>query len=294
MARPGNAYIQLLRPHQYVKNLFIFLPQFFGMQITNTALLGRTVFAFVAFSLMASAVYVFNDYHDREEDRNHPQKRSRPLASGRVTPTAALVLAVALLAVAGIIFVALGTKALVVAVVYLALNVAYTLLLKHVPILDAFSVASGFVLRLSVGSAVTAIVLSKWIVLMTFLLALFLAFAKRRSDVLIYLESGQKSRKLVDGYNLQVLDAFMVIVASVVIVAYIMYTVSAEVVARTGTENLYFTVAFVILGIMRYLQISIVRGDGGSPTQVFLRDRFIQLSVLGWALANAAILYRPY
>lgn len=294
MVRSENPYIKLLRPHQYVKNLFIFLPQFFGMQITNIALLGRTGLAFMAFSLMASAVYVYNDYHDREEDRKHPEKKNRPLASGSISPARAGGLAFALLVVAGVLFVVLGAKTLMVAGIYLTLNIAYTLVLKHVAIVDSFSVALGFVLRLSVGSAVTDIVLSKWIVLMTFLLALFLAFAKRRSDVLIYLESGQKSRKLVDGYSLQVLDSFMVIVASVVIVAYIMYTVSAEVVARAGTDNLYLTVAFVVLGIMRYLQIAIVQGGGGSPTQVFLKDRFIQLSVLGWAIANAIILYHIF
>jgi 4-hydroxybenzoate polyprenyltransferase len=284
--------IVLARPHQYVKNMFIFLPLFFAMRITDMDLLYRSALAFAAFSLLASAVYVFNDFHDRQEDRNHPEKRMRPLASGRVSSVEALVLGVVLLACGGGMFAALDGSVLMVAGVYLGLNLSYTLWLKHIPIVDAFIVALGFVLRLFVGSAVTGVDLSKWIVLMTFLLALFLAFAKRRSDVLIYLESGQKTRRLVDGYSLEVLNAYMLIVASVVIVAYIMYTVSPEVIVRAGTDKLYLTVVFVIAGIMRYLHISILQGGGGSPTMVLLRDRFIQFTVTAWLLLNAAILYR--
>ncbi len=284
-------YIRLARPHQYLKNFFIFLPQFFGMQILDLRLLGHSALAFAGFSLMASAVYVFNDYHDREEDRKHPTKRTRPLASGRVKPHEAMVFMTVLLFLGGGIFAYLGMPLLVIAGIYIILNVLYTLWLKHVAILDAFCVAAGFVIRLFVGSLVTAIMLSKWIVLMTFLLALFLAFAKRRSDVLIYLESGQKTRRLVDGYSLEVLNAYMLIISSVVIVSYIMYTVSAEVIEHVRSDRLYLTVVFVIAGIMRYLQISLVQNGGDSPTQVLLRDRFIQIAVLGWIAANAIILY---
>jgi 4-hydroxybenzoate polyprenyltransferase len=171
------------------------------------------------------------------------------------------------------------------------MNIAYSFYLKHIAILDVVIIAIGFVLRLFIGSAVTGIPLSMWIVLMTFLLALFMALAKRRDDMLIYLDTGKKMRKVIDGYNLQFLDTAMSIMASVVIVAYVIYTSSAEVIARVNSEYLYLTGLFVILGIMRYLQVAFVLKDSGSPTKIVLKDRFMQLTLIGWVLTFAWILY---
>jgi 4-hydroxybenzoate polyprenyltransferase len=171
------------------------------------------------------------------------------------------------------------------------MNIAYSLYLKHVAIIDVTVIAIGFVLRLFVGAAVTDIELSMWIVIMTFLLALFMALAKRRDDVLIYLNTGKKMRKVIDGYNLQFLDAAMAIMASVVIVAYTIYTTSAEVVERVHSQYLYLTALFVILGIMRYLQITFVQKESGSPTRIVLKDRFVQLTLIGWILSFVWILY---
>lgn len=280
-----------MRPHQYIKNLFIFLPLFFALKITDTSLLLNAVIAFIAFSLTASAIYTLNDYHDIEEDRQHPKKKSRPLASGAISKSQAIMV-MSVLSVSGFaLMTSLSIKATGILAAYVLLNVAYSFYLKHIAILDVVIIAIGFVLRLFIGSAVTDIPLSMWIVLMTFLLALFMALAKRRDDMLIYLDTGKKMRKVIDGYNLQFLDTAMSIMASVVIVAYVIYTSSAEAIARVNREYLYLTGLFVILGVMRYLQVALVLKDSGSPTKIVLKDRFMQLTLIGWVLTFAWMLY---
>ena len=286
-----KSLLKLLRPHQYIKNLFIFLPLFFALKVTQGDLLVAAFLAFVAFSLTASSVYVFNDYLDIEDDRQHPKKRTRPLASGEVSKNQAKGLMAGLVIIGTGLMAWINLDAFFVLLFYVVLNLAYTLRLKHVAVLDVAIIALGFVLRLFVGSFVTGVPLSMWIVVMTFLLALFLALAKRRDDVLIYLETGQKMRKVVDGYNLKFLDSAMVIMASVVIVAYTLYTISADVTSRLHSEYLYLTVIFVILGIMRYMQIAFVEEDSGSPTRVMLKDRFLLIVVVGWLATSFWIIY---
>jgi len=286
-----SSTIKLMRPQQYIKNLFIFLPLFFALKITETNLLFYDFIAFIAFSLMASAVYILNDYQDMEEDREHPTKRFRPLASGVISRAQAVRIMLLLVFIGSILMIPLSLKAAGILAIYVILNVAYSFHLKHVAILDVAIIAIGFVLRLFIGAAVTGIELSMWIVVMTFLLALFMALAKRRDDVLIYLETGKKMRKVVDGYNLQFLDTAMAIMASVVIVAYTIYTTSAQVVERFHSEYLYLTALFVILGIMRYLQIAFVHLDSGSPTKIVLKDRFMQVTIAAWVISFAWILY---
>ena len=283
--------IILARPHQYVKNSFIFLPIFFGLQITDTQLLLNAFIAFVAFSFSASAIYILNDYRDREEDCKHPVKKSRPLASGVVSVKQAFVL-MAFLFVAGAgLMASLSLQATAILACYFMISIGYSFYFKQVAIVDVSIIAIGFVLRLFIGSAVTGIALSMWIVVITFLLALFLALAKRRDDVLIFLETGEKMRKTVDGYNLQFLDSVMSVMAAVVIVAYILYTTSVEVTQRVGNEYLYITAFFVILGIMRYMQIAFVEKNSGSPTKIIMKDRFSQLAILGWIVSFSWILY---
>ena len=283
--------IALIRPHQYVKNLFIFMPIFFVGQIGNVDLLLNALIAFIAFSLSASAVYVLNDYRDIEDDRLHPTKQNRPLASGAISSQTALVLMV-LLAVVGLgLMISLSRDAALILSAYVLMNIAYSFKLKHVAIIDVVIISIGFVLRLFIGSLVTGIPLSSWIVIMTFLLALFLALAKRRDDVLIFQQTGQKMRQVIDGYNLQLIDTAMTIMSAVVIVAYILYTKSAESVARIGNENLYLTGLFVILGIMRYLQITFVEENSGSPTRIVLNDRFMQLTIIAWLATFGWMIY---
>ncbi len=286
-----KALIKLMRPHQYIKNLFIFLPPLFATKITDLTLLTNAFIAFIAFSLTASAIYTLNDYHDIEEDRRHPKKKNRPLASGAISKPQAIII-MSVLGITGFLLMSiLSIEAVSILLAYVVMNITYSFYLKHIAILDITIIAIGFVLRLFIGSVVTDVPLSMWIVVMTFLLALFMALAKRRDDVLIYLDTGKKMRKVIDGYNLQFLDTTMAIMASVVIVAYTIYTTSSPVIQKVHSKYLYLTALFVILGILRYLQITFVYKDSGSPTKIVLKDRFMQLVILGWIITFVWILY---
>jgi decaprenyl-phosphate phosphoribosyltransferase len=283
--------LHLMRPHQYVKNFFIFLPLFFGLQITDTALLLNAFIAFIAFSISASAIYTLNDYHDIEEDRQHPKKKKRPLASGAISKPQAIIVMSVLFILGFILIVSLSMQATYILLAYVGMNIAYSFYLKHIPIVDISTIAIGFVLRLFVGASVTGIHLSMWIVIMTFLLALFMALAKRRDDVLIYMETGKKMRKVIVGYNLVFLDGAMMIMSAVVIVSYVNYTTSTALVEQVGSEYLYLTAFFVIVGILRYMKITFVNKQSGSPTKIVLKDLFMQLILLGWIVSFAWIIY---
>lgn len=288
-----TAYITLLRPHQYVKNIFIFLPIFFGGQILDTNLLLRVLIAFIAFSLIASSVYIFNDYHDIEEDRKHPEKKYRPLAKGEISKRLAIYLMFILLFSGLGIFYFLNISAFVLALFYLFLNLAYTIILKHVPIIDVLIVSLGFIIRIYLGGIVTMIEPSMWSVIITFLLALFLVLGKRRDDMLILTSNEKCTRKVIDGYNIEFINMSMIIMASITIVSYIMYTISPEVTSRIGSNKLYLTVIFVLAGIMRFLQLSLVENKSGSPTMILLKDRFIQITILIWIITFGVMLYLP-
>ncbi len=283
--------LKLLRIHQYTKNLFVFLPLFFSMNIDKLNLLYDAFIAFIAFSLVASSIYILNDYLDIEDDRKHPKKRFRPLASGAVSLFNAKLIA-SLLVVSGLSLMSLvSMNAMYILVFYILLNIAYTIKLKHIAILDVVIIAIGFVLRLFVGAFSTGLELSSWIVMMTFLLALFLALAKRRDDVLIYDNTGEKMRQVIDGYNIKFVDTAMTLMSSIVIIAYIMYCMSPDVIQRVGSENLYLTSIFVIMGIMRYMQITFVKEDSGSPTKILMKDKMIQLVIFLWIASFGVILY---
>lgn len=276
-----KAILLLARPHQYIKNLFIFAPLFFSEKINEISLLINTFVAFLAFSFCASSVYILNDWQDRHEDRLHPKKKHRPIAAGTVSGRNAAILGMALLSSGTLLMAAMSASALYFLLVYLAVNLSYSLRLKHVALIDVTLIAVGFVLRLFVGSGASQTPLSMWIVIMTFLLALFLALAKRRDDVLIFQETGKKMRPVIDGYNLPLIDGLMMIMASVVIVAYILYTTSAQAAPWIQNRYLYATTLFVVLGIMRYLQIAFVEQASDSPSKVVLRDRFLQAVIAG-------------
>lgn len=285
-------YIDLLRVHQYLKNGFIYMPMFFAGEATNLYFLLRATYAFVAFSLVASSIYIFNDLRDLEEDRKHPVKNFRPLAGGRVSQKEAVIVATGLILAGLGLSVAvfpIGLTGLLLA--YVIMNVFYSIKLKHLPIVDVTVISLGFVLRLYVGSVACTVPLSNWIVVMTFLLALFIALAKRRDDVILRENSGNSMRRSIDGYNLTFLNAGMAIMASVVIVAYVMYTISPEIIGKFRTEKLFMTTIFVVLGILRYLQLTFVENATGSPTRVLLTDRFLQVCICLWLLSFAVILY---
>ncbi len=281
----------LMRPHQYVKNATILLPLFFSMEFLDIKLLVKSLMAVVAFSLSSSAIYILNDYFDIESDRLHPEKKNRPLAAGTVSLRIGFLLMLFLIVCGCGLMILISPEASIILGIYIILNIAYNVKLKHMAIVDMVVISTGFLLRLIVGSTVGSIPLSKWIVLMTFLLALFLAIGKRRSDVIIFEETGTKMRNVIGGYNLRFLDGAMMIMASVIIVAYILYTTSQEVIQRIHNDYIYLTTIWVILGLLRYLQIAFVDNNSGDPTQVALKDTFLHITILLWIGSFVWLLY---
>lgn len=285
------AYLKLLRPKDWAKNLFLFIPLFFGREIFNSAKLIQVSLGFIAFSCIASSIYIINDYRDREDDRKHPVKCKRPLASGAVSPTTALIIC-GLLIICGFgLAWFIRDKFLFVLVIYFLINLGYSMGLKAVPILDIMLLAAGFVLRIKAGSVISYVPLSEWIVIMVFLLAVFMAIGKRRDDVLLKMSSGLDMRKSVKGYNLELLNTLLALVCAVIVVAYFMYTMSPVTVAYMGSTRLYYTCVFVLAGIMRYLQIIYVSADSGSPTKILYKDRFIQITLILWIASYILLLY---
>lgn len=288
-------YIRLIRPQQWLKNLFVFLPLFFNGQFLNTGYLLQSCVVFIAFSLAASSIYCFNDIWDLKEDRIHPLKKRRPIASGEVSvPMAYLTLFLLLICSIAIVFF-FGAEAkwkiLMVISFYYVMNIAYCIRLKHIAIVDVFIIALGFVLRVVAGGMATDINLSHWIVLMTFLLALFLGFAKRRDEVMILDEKGLQTRLNIKRYNQNFLNQVLSVIGSITMVCYIMYTVSEEVIRRLDSKYVYITAVFVLAGIIRYLQLTLVDVKSGSPTNILIKDRFIQLCILAWIVTFTLIIY---
>jgi len=280
-----------MRIHQWSKNLFIFLPAFFALKLLHENIIITLILTFVGFSFLASAIYIFNDLFDIEDDKLHPTKRTRPLASGAVTINEAIILIACLLLIAAVLFFMLGNgAAAVIAGIYLLQNILYTVKLKHIAILDIMLIALGFVLRIFIGGAVTNTALSHWIILMTFVLALFLALAKRRDDVFNYEQTGQKARRNIQGYNMAFLNVGITVMATIIIVCYVMYCTSPEIILRFG-DKIYLTSFFVILGVLRYLQLTFVWYISGSPTMVLLKNTFLQLIIIGWIVSFFLIIY---
>lgn len=288
--------VLLLRPQQWVKNGFVFLPLFFNGQLFDADALLSTFMAFVAFCFAAAGIYCMNDIVDAEADRRHPKKCSRPIASGAISTAIGWALAAICLATSFVSAFFVGdswTNVAIVIGIYFVMNIAYCLRLKQIAIVDVFIISIGFVLRIFVGGFATGIFISHWIVLMTFLLALFLALAKRRDDVAIYEQTGVLPRKNVAAYNLDFMNQAIGIVAAITMVCYIMYTVSPDVVARFegGGKYLYLTSIFVLAGIIRYLQITIVNLSSGSPTKVLIHNRFLQICLACWIVSFLIIIY---
>lgn len=291
----SNLFKQI-RPHQWLKNVFVMIPMFFGGSLLDPSDIRASVITFFAFSFIASSVYCFNDIIDVDADRRHPVKCKRPIASGAISVKSAWALmALMFLLSAGMVCL-LDTYTHVIQVglvilVYYILNILYCSKLKQYAIVDVCIIAFGFVLRVLAGGFATDIVLSNWLVLMTFLLTLFLSFAKRRDDVLRMNETGEPPRKNTIRYNLTFINQTITITASVTLVCYIMYTVSPEVVNRFHSDLLYLTSVFVLLGLLRYIQITVVDKKSGDPTKMMLRDRFTQCVVLVWALTFLVLIY---
>ncbi|HQZ97271.1 MAG TPA: UbiA prenyltransferase family protein [Pyrinomonadaceae bacterium] len=283
-------HLRLLRPHQWIKNVFVLIPAFFAGKIALLASDYKLAVAFISFCAIASSVYIFNDIYDLEKDKLHELKRSRPLATGAVSIKTAIVLMLILAAVA------VGSSLLVsltffyVIAGYFALNLVYSLVLKHVSLIDISLIAVGFVLRVLAGGIAAQVPVSKWLILMTFLLASCLALGKRRDDLLLDVDK-HDLRPSLKGYTLPFIDTCLIVLGGTTIVCYIMYTVSEDVVKRLHSDHIYLTAVFVIIGILRFLQIAIVEQKSGSPTLILLKDTMIQTMIGLWFVAFLVILY---
>lgn len=286
--------IQLTRPRHWVKNAFIFMPLFFGGAFTDMKALTHAVIAFFAYSFAASAIYCYNDIIDVEDDRRHSVKCKRPIASGAVSVAMGYVIMGIMMCLSALMVSLLGNECWKLAGVvgfYFVLEIAYCRVLKRHAIVDVCILAFGFVLRILAGSAATGIIASQWLVLMTFLLTLLLAFAKRRDDVLKMEATGEAPRHNTHRYNMSFINQSITVTASVTLVCYIMYTISPEVTARTNFSYVYLTTIFVILGLLRYMQRTLVDQKSGDPTKLLYEDRFLQIVIAMWLLAYVLIIY---
>lgn len=286
--------IRLIRPHQWVKNLVVLLPVFFGGALLHIESVYAGLVTALCFSFAASSIYCLNDIVDVEDDRQHPVKCHRPMASGAISIPQGYTLMFSMFVLSMLSTFLLRQSQLETASVilfYWLLNIAYCLKLKQYAIIDVCVVSFGFVLRILAGGYATSIHLSKWIVLMTFLLMLFLSFAKRRDDVVRMNETGHAPRQNTIRYNLTFINQAITITSSVTLVCYIMYTVSPETIQNFHTDYLYLTSVFVLVGLLRYIQIAVVDKRSGDPTKVMLHDRFMQFVVLAFGLAFLFIIY---
>jgi 4-hydroxybenzoate polyprenyltransferase len=286
-----GALVTALRPRQWTKNLLVFAGLIFSQGLHEPALVARSVLAFAIFCLLSGGVYLVNDVVDAERDRAHPQKRNRPVASGRLPARVALIAGIVVLAGASVAAFLLSVPFGAVALAYAVLLTAYSAGLKHVVIVDGLIIAAGFVLRALGGVLLLDIELSHWLLLCTILLALFLTFGKRRHE-LIALEAGAADhRPILSEYSPQLLDQMIAVVTASTLMAYALYTMAPETQARLGTTRLPLTIPFVLYGIFRYLYLLYRRDLGGDPSEHLLTDRALLIDVALWGAAVVVILY---
>lgn len=277
-----RAFIELARPHHWVKNGFVLAGVVFGHAWDDPAMLTGALLATAAFCLASSAVYAFNDCLDAAQDRDHPDKRNRPVARGAVAPHEAFSLSGAL-AAAGLGFAAwVGPIAMAIVAGYLGLNAAYTLGLKRVPIIDVFVIATGFMLRLLAGTSGIGVEPSQWLLACGFLLTLFLGFAKRRAELARLAEDAAQHRAVLDAYTTGFLDKAIMVCATGMVVSYALYTVSPDTASLHGTGQLIMTLPWVLLGTFRYLFRLHFRGGGGDPAEEVVRDPVLAAASAGW------------
>ncbi len=280
-----------LRPRHWIKNFFIFAGLFFSRQFFDLALLVRVGLGFILFSLAASSVYIFNDIFDLPQDRKHPAKRLRPLAAGKMNVFIAWIVSLTLAAAALIGAFFLNHKFLTTLVIYMLINLAYTIKIKQVVILDILFIAFGFILRVLAGVALAGVYPSDWLIICAMTLALFLGFTKRRQELVLNQTNGSVSRNVLSQYSLAFLDQMIAVVTACTVIAYALYTVAAETVARFGTRNLVATVPFVLYGIFRYFYLIHQQGQGEDPTTLVLRDKPTLINLLLWLIVVALIIY---
>jgi 4-hydroxybenzoate polyprenyltransferase len=285
---------RLLRPRQWVKNSFVVFPLLFSGLVTNAPAILATCLAFVLFSLLASGIYCWNDVADRVADRAHPTKRTRPVAAGRITARAAIIAGTLLVAIALAAGFAIDADLGTVFMLYLGLNVVYSRGLKSLVILDVFAIATFFILRLLAGCAAIGVIPSVWLLLCGGLLSLYIGFAKRRHELALLGDDSATHRAVLEHYDIALLDQMSVILLSVTVVSYIMYTLTSQTAELTGSQTLSYSTVFVLYGVFRYLFLVHGSGKGGDPTETLLTDRALLIDVALWLAYCGWAIYRPF
>jgi len=281
---------KLARPIQWVKNGVVLAPLIFAGQFANTTQVELALAAVGLFCLLSSGVYIFNDIVDRQGDRQHPLKKNRPIASGKVSVMTASALAFILFAGATTAAFMMRFEFGLIAVLFVAINLLYSLWLKHIVILDVMSISASFVIRAYAGAIIIDVPASKWMIISTLLLALFLALGKRRHELVILDENATKHRRSLVNYSPYLLDQLIGVVTASVVVSYMLYTFSDEVAARVGTQWLFITNPFVIYGIFRYLYLIHKEDKGGDPTRLLFSDKPTLINVILWIITVTVVL----
>lgn len=292
MVQQLGGLLRTMRPKQWTKNGFIFIPLLFDRQLTDINAVLMTLAGFVFLCMMSSTVYIMNDLADIEEDRQHPTKKNRPLPAGVLSPTLATGAVVVLPLVTLPLSFLISPWLTAVLAGYLVLQIAYTFQLKHMVLLDVMTIAAGFVLRVAAGQTTLPTQVerfSPWLYLFTTMLALYLGFAKRRQELILLEGKAGSTRKILEEYNLKLLDEMMVIVTATTILTYALYTFSAE--GLPENNSMMLTIPFVVYGIFRYMWLIHVKGELAPPDEVLLKDRPLQIAVVLWGIAVIVILY---
>ena len=286
-----SPYIALLRVKEYIKNIIVFAPIFFAAKALELPLVLNTLFVFVAFCMIASSVYILNDMVDIDYDLQHALKKNRPLASGSISKQKASIIGAVLFLAAISLGFFIKKEVGYILLTYFGINILYTVWLKQIALVDIFAISSGFILRLFSGSLATGIVLSDWIILLTVLLSIFLILGKRRQDILLLKHENEISRKSLKHYSEEYINAVMILIASVIIALYIMYSISSDMVRITHDDYFKLTSLWIIVAFMRYFQLIFVMKKSKSPIYLFFEDPFLIVVVLLWILHCFYLIY---
>lgn len=284
-------YLILLRIHQWIKNAIIFAGLIFGKKLNDPEAIFHSIAAFFIFSLIASSQYVVNDFLDRKEDALHPEKKHRPIASGKIDAKLALGLTVLIFILAVVSAYLLNPVFCYLSLFYFFFNLLYSKFLKHKVILDVMSISIGFVIRAISGAVVVAVSFSTWLLLCTFMLALFWGFSKRRGEILLLDKKAGTHRQILEEYSVDFLDLMMAVSSTMTLVSYVMYTVSPSTIQNLGTDKLVYTIPIVVYAIFRSLYIIYIKNMGHNPTKAILTDRSVLMSGLIWVLLVWFLLY---
>ena len=286
-------YLKLVRVPQWVKNFFVFVPLLFSQHLFDKNYFYTTLFAFAVFCLSSSLIYLINDIIDIEADKAHPTKMNRPLASGAISSQSALVVAIILIAAIVSLLPQFNEEFHYFVIAFVLLNILYSFWFKHIVILDVFSIAMGFSIRVLAGAVVISVPISSWLILTTMFISLFLGVMKRHSELILVAESeNAPSRKVLSQYSLNFADQMATVAAAGVIICYALYTVSERTVSAFGTENLIYTTPFVVYGIFRFMYLEYISNKGDNTTKIVFSDLQIILTVLIYTITTVLIIYK--